>query len=82
MFTKDQEELKNKYAEMNRTLEGINSRVTEAEEQISDLEDKMVEITVTEQNIEKRIKKKMQADLWDNIKHTIIRVTVGEERRT
>ena len=32
---------------MNRTLEGINSRVTEAEEQISDLEDKMVEITVT-----------------------------------
>ena len=35
------------------TLEGINSRITEAEEQISDLEDKMVEITATKQNIEK-----------------------------
>ena len=43
---------------MNRTLEGINSRVTEAEEQISDLEDKMVEITAAEQNINKRMKKK------------------------
>jgi len=41
---------------MNNTLEGIN-RIIEAEEQISDLEDRMVEITVTEQNIEKRMKK-------------------------
>ena len=31
--------------EMNKTLEGINSRITEAEEQISDLEDRMVELT-------------------------------------
>ena len=36
---------------MNNTLEGI--RITEAEEQISDLEDRMVEITTAEQNIEK-----------------------------
>jgi len=42
---------------MNNTLVGINSRKTEAEEQINDLEDKMVEITATEQNIEKRMKK-------------------------
>ena len=48
---------------MNRTLEGINSRVTEAEEQISDLEDRMVEITVTEQNIEKRMKYKKEDSL-------------------
>ena len=34
MFTKDLEELKNKETEMNNTLEGINSRITEAEEQI------------------------------------------------
>ena len=33
---------------MNNTLEGIHSRVTEAEEQINDLEDRMVEITATE----------------------------------
>ena len=38
---------------MNNTLEGIN-RITEAEEWINDLEDRMVEITAAEQNIEKR----------------------------
>ena len=40
------------------TLEGINSRITKAEEQISDLEDRMVEITAMEQDKEKRNKKK------------------------
>ena len=35
---------------MDNTLEGINSRITEAEEQISELEDRMVENTVMEQN--------------------------------
>ena len=33
--------------EMNNTLEEINSRITETEEQINDLEDRMVEITAT-----------------------------------
>ena len=37
---------------MNSTLERINSRITEAEEQINDLVDSMVEITTLEQNIE------------------------------
>ena len=41
---------------MNKTLEGIHSRITEAQAQINDLEDRMVEITAAEQNIEKRIK--------------------------
>ena len=50
MFTKDLQELKNKQIEMNNTLEGINSRITEAEEW-SDLEDRMVKNTATEQNI-------------------------------
>ena len=45
---------------MNKTLEGINSRITEAEEWVSDLEDKMVEIIATKQNIKKRMKKKMK----------------------
>ena len=40
--------------QMNNTLEGINSRITEAEEQINDQEDRMVEITATEQIIEKK----------------------------
>ena len=47
-------------AKRNNTLEGINSRLTEAEEQINDLEDRMVEITTTKQNIEKRMEKKMK----------------------
>ena len=32
MFTKDLQELKNKQIEMNNTLEGINNRITEAED--------------------------------------------------
>ena len=85
MFTKDLEELKNKQTEMNNTLEGINSRITEAEEWINDLEDRMVEITATEQNIEKRMKRNEDSlrDLWDNIKYTNIHIIwdpEGEER--
>ena len=38
---------------MNNTLVGINSRKTEAEEQINGLEDRMVEIIVAEPNIGK-----------------------------
>ena len=38
-------------------LQGVNGRITEAEEQINDLEDRMVEITVAEPNIEKRMKR-------------------------
>ena len=55
-FNKDLEELKSKQtmmkntiSEIKNTLEGIKSRITEAE-RISDLEDKIVEITTTEQN--------------------------------
>ena len=82
-FNKDLEELKSKQTMTNNainkiknSLEGINSRITEAEEQISDLEDKIVEITTTEQNKEKRLKKIEDSlrDLWDNIKHTNIRI--------
>ena len=62
MFTKDLEGLKNKRTEMSNTLEGINSRITEAEEQIRDLEDTMVEITAAKQNAEKRMKKKKDED--------------------
>ena len=41
LFTKSYlEELKNKQIEMNNTLEGIHSRITEAEERIDDLEDR------------------------------------------
>ena len=45
--------INNTINEIKNSLEGINSRITEAEEQISNLEDKIVEITTAE-----RIKKK------------------------
>ena len=57
MFTKDLEEVKKKHTEMNNTLEGINSRMIEEEEWINGWEDRMVEITATEQNIEKKSEK-------------------------
>ena len=90
-FNKDLEDLKSKQIVMNNTineikstLEGINSRKTEAEEWISDLEDKTVEITAREQNLKKR-KKRIEnslRDLWDNIKHTNIQIIgVPEEER-
>ena len=40
--------MSNTINEFKNSLEGINSRITEAEEQITDLEDKMVEITTAE----------------------------------
>ena len=92
MFKKDLEELKNKQTEMNNTitemkntLEGINSRITETEEWISDLEDRMVEFTAAEQTKEKRMKRNEDSlrDIWDNIKCTnncIIGFPEGEER--
>ena len=80
-FKKDLEELKSKQTMMNDTineiknsLEGTNSRITEAEEQISDLKHKIVEITTTEQNKEKIMKRIEDSlrDLWDNITCTNI----------
>ena len=55
--------------EINNSLEGINSRITDEEEWISDLEDKIVEITTTEQNKERRMKQIEDSlrDFWDNI---------------
>ena len=52
MLTKDLE-LKNKQTEMNHTLEGIKTRITEAKEKINDLEGGMAEITAAKPNKEK-----------------------------
>ena len=70
---------------MKNTLEGISSRITEAEERISDLEDRIVEFTAVEQNKEKRMKRNEDSlrDPWDNINCNNIRiigVPEGEER--
>ena len=70
---------------MKTTLEGIKSRITETEERISDLEDRMVEFTAVEQNNEKRMKRNEDSlkELWDNIKCNNIRMIgtpEGEEK--
>ena len=89
-INKDLEELKNKYTETNNTiieikniLEGINSRISEAEEWISELEDKMVEITSEEQNKVRRMKRTEDSlrDLWDNIKCANIWITGVPEKK-
>ena len=48
---------------MKNTLEGISGRITEAEEWISELEDRIVEITAEEQNKGKRIEDSLRG-LW------------------
>ena len=64
IITKDTEEIKNKQTEMNNTiteikniLEGTNSRITEGEEWISEVEVQMVKITVEEENKGKKNEK-------------------------
>ena len=52
---KEQTEMNNTINQMKNTLEGINSRITETEEWIRDLKDRMVEITAMEQNKERRM---------------------------
>ena len=77
--------MNNTITEMKNILEGINNRITEAEERISELEDKMVGITAKEQNKEKRMKR-IEENLrepWDNTKSTNIRIigVTGEEEK-
>lgn len=69
--------------DLKNTVEGFNSRLGELEEQTSKLEDKAMELTQMEQQIEKKINsEKTLIDLWDNIKQNnfcIIGVPEGEE---
>ena len=55
--------------EIKSTLEGTNSRITEAKDRISEVEDRMVEINEAERK-KRRIKRNEDnlRDLWDNVK--------------
>ena len=61
---------------MKNTLGGISSRITEAEEHINHLEDRMVEIFAMEQNKEKRMKRNEDSlrDLWDKLHSTTFKL--------
>ena len=77
--------MNNTITEMKNMPEGINNRITEAEEQISDLGYRMVEFTAAEQNKQKRMEGNVDSlrHLWDNMKcknMCIIGVQEGEER--
>ena len=76
--------LDNTITEIKTTLEGINSRISEAEEWISELEDKVLEIIFEEQNKVKRLKRTEDSlrNFWDNIKCTNIWIIgVPEEEK-
>ena len=69
---------------MNNTLEGMGSRITEAE-WMNDLKDRTASTTTPEQDTEKRMRRNADClrDPWGNIKSTnihIIAVPGGEER--
>ena len=49
--------MNNVITEIKSILEGTNSRITEAEDRINKVEDKMVEINETERKKEKRAKR-------------------------
>lgn len=53
---------------MKNTIEGFNSILDDAEEWISDMEDKVVEMTQSEQQKEKGILRN-EVGIGDNIKH-------------
>ena len=65
MFNKDLGEMKNQtimnnaITEMKSTLEGTNSRIIEAEERISEVEDRKVEINEAEGKKKKKYWKKL-----------------------
>ena len=83
MINKDLEEIKksqsimnNPITEIKNILEGTNSRITKAEDRISEVEDRMVEKIEAERKKEKIIKRNEDnlRDLWDNVKCPNIRI--------
>ena len=70
--------------EIKSTLEGTNSRITKAEDTMSEVEGRIVEINVAARKREKRIKRNEDnfRDLWDNAKHPNIQIIgVPEEQK-
>ena len=68
--------MQNPIREIKNSLDVINSRIQEREEQISEVEGRLVQITDVDQNKEKRMKRNENSvrELWDNFKHTNIHI--------
>ena len=73
--------MKNTITEMKNTLEVINHTLNNTEEWISDLEDRVVEITATEHKKEKRMKRNEYnlRDLWAT-SSAIIFASLGSQK--
>ena len=81
---RSQEKLENSFAEKQTKLKAIKSRKNNAQERINDVEDRIMEITQSEQQTENQMKKHDSniRDLWDNIKWAnlcIIGIPEGKE---
>ena len=66
----------NKNTPSKNTLEGTNGRIMEAEDRVSEVEIRTIEINEAERRKEKRIKRNEGnlRDLWDNVKHSNIQI--------
>ena len=75
--------MNNTITKIKNTLEGANSRITEPEEWIGELEERMVEITAEEQNKGKGMKRieKNLRDFGEHIEHTKYSSYKGPRRR-
>ena len=79
---KTQSETKYTLIEIKNNLQGNNSRMGEAENQINDLEHKEAKNNQSEQQEEKGIQKieGSVSSLWDNLEHSNIHITGVPER--
>ena len=82
---RSQDKLENSFAEIQPELKAIKTRMNNAEEWISDVEDRIIEITQTGQQTQNQMKKHESniRDLCDNIKQAnlcIIEIPEGEEK--
>lgn len=78
--------LENKMTKLKNTLEGFNNRLDKVEEWICKVEDKVMELTKTEQQKENKnlIDEDNLRNLWENIKQNdicIIGIPKGKERK-
>ena len=82
---RNMEKLENSFAEMQTELKALKSKMNIAEERISDLEDRIMEITQSGQQADNQMKKHESniRDLWDTIKWAnlcIVGTPEGEEK--
>ena len=69
---------------MKAELKAINSKLNNAEKWISDLKDRIMKITQSEQQTERQMKKNESSvwDLWGNIKHPdLCIIQIPEEKK-